>query len=57
MLGLIGANAELDSALLTIKKLVDFDEAGEMLLLYEPVLKFGKLLFDVVAGASIIGLM
>ena len=43
MLGLIGVNAELDGALLTIKKLVDFDEAGvKVLLLYELLLKFGK---------------
>lgn len=58
LLGLIGANAELDGALLTIKKLVDFDETDvKVLLLYEPVLKFGKLLFDVAAGASITGLL
>lgn len=58
MLGLIGANVELDGVLLTIKKLVDFDEVSEkVLLLYVPVLKFGKLLFDVTAGASITGLL
>lgn len=58
VLGLIGVNAELDGALLTIKKLVDFDEAGvKVLLLYELVLKFGKFWFDVAAGASITDLL
>lgn len=51
MLGLIGANAELDGALSTTKKLVDFDEVGvNVLLLYVPVPKFGKVLFDVAVG-------
>lgn len=51
MLGLIGANVELDGVLSTAKKLVDFDEVGvNVLLLNVPVPKFGKMLFDVAAG-------
>lgn len=55
MLGLIGTNVELDGDLLTIKKLVDFDEVG-VKVLYVPVPKFGKVLFDIVAGVSAAGL-
>lgn len=50
-------NAELDGALSTTKKLVDFDEVGvKVLLLYVPVPKFGKILFDVATGISVAGL-
>lgn len=57
VLGLIGANVELDGALSTIKKLVDFDEVGvKVLLLYVLAPKFGKVLFDVIANVSAAGL-
>lgn len=50
-------NAEFDGTLSTTKKLVDFDEVGvKVLLLYVPVPKFGKVLFDVAADISVAGL-
>lgn len=57
VLELIGVNAELDGTLSTIRKLVDLDEVGvKVLLLYVPVPKFGKVLFDVAAGTSMVDL-
>jgi len=51
-----GANVVLDDALLT-KKLIDFEEVGvKILLLYVPVPKFDKVLFDVATDASAAGL-
>lgn len=51
-------NAEFDGVLPTIKKFVVFDEVGvvKVLLLYVTVPKFGKILFDVAAGISVVGL-
>lgn len=55
MLGLIGINVELDDAF--SQKLVDVDEVDlKVLLLYVLAPKFGKVLFDVTAGASATGL-
>lgn len=55
---MIGENVDLDGALSAIKKLVDFDEGGvKVLLLYVPMPKFDKVLFDVAAGASAAGLL
>lgn len=57
MLGLIGANVELDGVLSTTKKLVGFDEVGvNVLLLYVLVPNFGEVVFDIAAGAFAAGL-